>query len=219
MIAHFLIDDSIPSVQVQDSIAKMLSVMEDNLMSSLPVIDEENKYLGNIHESTLLDIIDAHQGITLFITKEDTVFQEEHFLNILKSTSLQKNNFLAIINNHGEYIGSLSIRTILQFLSQTKSIEEQGGIIILELKAINYSLTEIARIVESNHASIIHSFVSSSPQSENIFVTIKINKNDLKEIVLSFERFHFHVLEVFHSSEYENDLKDRYDSLMVYLNV
>jgi len=50
-------------------------------------------------------------------------------------------------------------------------------------------------------------------------VSLKINKNDLKDIQQSFERYQYTVLAVLHQSEYENQLQERYDSLMRYLEV
>ena len=44
-------------------------------------------------------------------------------------------------------------------------------------------------------------------------------KNDLKDIKQSFERYQYNVLAVLHQSEYENQLQERYDSLMRYLEV
>ncbi|MCO5230722.1 MAG: hypothetical protein M9958_06165 [Chitinophagales bacterium] len=219
MIAYSLIDDTIKSVHIQDTVADVLSVMADCMMESLPVIDNEKKYIGNIQEGDLLDIADTDKSIEQYVIEETGVSRDEHFLNILKKPSLLNYQFIAIVDREGLFLGSISIKTIINFLAQTRSIEEQGGVIVLELKSINYSLAEISKIVESNNASIIHSFITNSPQSENIYVTIKINKTDLKEIVLSFERFNYQVHDVFHSSEYEKDLQERYDSLMVYLNV
>ena len=50
---------------------------------------------------------------------------------------------------------------------------------ILELEEIDYSLTEIASIVESNNAKILSSYIISNPDSKKIEVTLKINKQDI----------------------------------------
>ncbi len=80
-------------------------------------------------------------------------------------------------------------------------------------------MSELARIVESNNANIIHSYISNSSNNENLLITIKINKLDLKDIISTFERYHYQVVAEFDTSSSEEDIQERYDSLMVYLNV
>lgn len=219
MFAHLLLDASIPTVLDTDSVDKALMAMQNNYLHALPVIDSEGVFMGIINEDDLLDIFESDEALTAHIIKTEALRIDEHFFNILRDKDLLKNAILPVADQDGIYAGAISNRSIIQFLAQDRSIEEQGGIIVLEIKSINYSMAEISRIVESNSASIIHSYISSSTDNENILITLKINKNDLKEIVLTFERFNYHIVAVYHTSEYEEGFKERYDSLMVYLNV
>lgn len=219
MFAHLLLDASIPTVLSSETVDKALVIMQESYLHTLPVINEEGEYKGMINEEELLDVFDGQRTLSEFISDTSAVQADEHFFNILKNKNLLKNSMIPVIEQHNQYAGVISDRSVIQFLAQDRSIEEQGGIIVLEIKSINYSLAEIARIVESNNANIIHSYISGSTNSENILITLKINKTDLKEIVLTFERFNYHIVAVYHTSEYEEGFKERYDSLMVYLNV
>lgn len=219
MFAHLLLDASIPTVLNIETVDKALLVMQENYLHALPVINEEGEYAGIINEEELLDVFDGQKSLSEFISDTAAIQIDEHFFNILKNKELLKNSIIPVVEQNIQYAGVISDRSIIQFLAQDRSIEEQGGIIVLEIKSINYSLAEMARIVESNNANIIHSYISSSTNSENILITLKINKTDLKEIVLTFERFNYHIVAVYHTSEYEEGFKERYDSLMVYLNV
>lgn len=50
-------------------------------------------------------------------------------------------------------------------------------------------------------------------------LTIKVSREDLKDIMQSFERFNYEVKATYHASSHNDNLKERYDSLMMYLNV
>jgi hypothetical protein len=115
--------------------------------------------------------------------------------------------------------GCVSCESLMTHLAGESSVAEPGGIIVLEIKAINYSLAEISRIVESNSAVILHSYVTPRADREKILVTIKVNKIDLKEVIATFERFEYDIVAVFHISDHEEGLRERYESLMLYLNV
>ena len=64
---------------------------------------------------------------------------------------------------------------------------------MLEMDNHDYSLTKIASIVESNNSKILSSYIISKHNSNNIEVTLKINKQDITNIIKDFEsKIHAH---------------------------
>lgn len=125
---------------------------------------------------------------------------------------------MPLVSIENNYIGITSAQKILEQFTATSALSASGGILILEMDAKNYSLTEISRIVESNNAMILQTMLSSQP-NHALRVSLKINKDDLKEIQATFERYSYNVIAVYHQSAFEFELQDRYDSLMRYLEV
>jgi hypothetical protein len=62
-------------------------------------------------------------------------------------------------------------------------------------------------------------FITRSPEASVIEVTLKINKPNIQPIVQSLERFNYKIVGTFDQGDYTEYLRDRYDSLMNYLNV
>jgi len=83
----------------------------------------------------------------------------------------------------------------------------------------DYSMSQIAQIVESNDAHIISSYIMSSPDSTNLEITLKINKIELDRIIRTFERYDYIIKASFQKSNYSDDMQFRYDALMNYLNL
>jgi hypothetical protein len=50
-------------------------------------------------------------------------------------------------------------------------------------------------------------------------VTLKLNTNELSAIVAAFERYEYIVKGVHQEEEYTEDLKDRYDAFMRFMEV
>ena len=95
-----------------------------------------------------------------------------------------------------------------------------GGIIVLELNANDYSMAQIARIVEDNDAKIWSSHVRSIADTFKIEVTLKINQTDLTSVIRSFQRYDYTVKASFQgNNRYEDVLRKNYDQFMLYLNV
>ena len=83
----------------------------------------------------------------------------------------------------------------------------------------DYSLTEIASIVESYNTKILSSYITSKPNSTNIELTIKLNKKDILSIKKDFERRGYQITASYTDEEKENfDSLERYESLMRFLN-
>jgi acetoin utilization protein AcuB len=91
--------------------------------------------------------------------------------------------------------------------------------VVIGVNKNNYTLSQIARIVESEGAIILNSFITSSPDSTELDITLKINRPDISHIIGSFIRFGYDIKATFSESEYMDSLQEHYDSLMSYLNV
>lgn len=95
-----------------------------------------------------------------------------------------------------------------------------SSIIQLEMGTHDYSLSEIARIVEEEDAKIIGLTVDSIPETpERIVVSILINKDDCTAIVNSLFRYNYNIINTYSMPDENSDLMDRYSHLMRYLNV
>ena len=100
------------------------------------------------------------------------------------------------------------------------SISEPGGVIIIELNnKTDYVLSDIARIVEGNDAHILSLYFNVEPDSGKHAVTIKVDSTEIEHIVATFERYQYQVKAYFQESDMVEIIKDRYDSLMNYLNI
>jgi hypothetical protein len=83
----------------------------------------------------------------------------------------------------------------------------------------NYSLTEIARIVESENKVILSSLISSNGDSDRIEITLKLNSTQIQHLLATFERFGYSIKATYDEEDFMDTLMNRYESLMTYLNV
>ena len=97
--------------------------------------------------------------------------------------------------------------------------KDPGSLIILELHEKDYSLSQIAQIAESNGARVLSLFLTPHHDSTELDVTLKINLQDASAVLQTLERYGYNVRASFTQGNSKKDLKDRYDSLMHYLNI
>ena len=77
----------------------------------------------------------------------------------------------------------------------------------------------MAQIVESDNAQILSSYVYQHPDSTRMEVTLKVNKQDISAILATFLRYEYDIKATFNHTGDNDNSRDRYDSLMNYLNL
>ena len=126
---------------------------------------------------------------------------------------------IPVVDNDGNYLGMVSQNMMLRAFSDTTAFAMPGGILVLEMNRKDYSLTTISRCVEEESARVLTSFVSSTPDAEMLEVTLKINREDVSRIAAALERYGYTIKQSFADDVYSDGIRDRYDSLMNYLNM
>ena len=109
--------------------------------------------------------------------------------------------------------------TIKDLLLKKLELEE-SCVIQLEMGAYDYSLSEIARIVEENDAKNLGLTIDDIAEDPGrIMVTLLLNQPESGAIVKSLERYNYNVVGLYSSPDENNDLLDRYSLLMRYMNI
>lgn len=220
MYAASLISYSVPPLKMTDTGVKAQLWMNDFHVRHLPVV-KDGKLVGILSEDEVLNFMDADSTIEASQPEllHKFVSAQKHLYDIMKLVVNFNLTVIPVLNDSGDYMGLITVEDLIKKLADTGSITHPGGVLVLEMAPRDYSLSEIARIIELENATILSSFISSPFGTDNLELTLKLNKEDLKHIVATLERFEYNVKSSFYESDYIDSLQDRYDELMRYLNV
>jgi len=221
MIAEELINHMVPPLKVTDDAHKAIVWMEEFRCNYLPVT-ENNRLMGFISEEIILETNDIGKGVGEFnlVGKDCFVGLDSHFFDILRIAGENKLNIVGVVNEEGLYVGVITVQDIMTSFAQTASVQMPGGILVLSMDLIDYSLAEICRYVEENKAKVISSTMVEDPLDRGkIKLTLKINQLDLSRIVATLERFGYRVIGRYQEAPHDDDNKERLDMLMKYLNM
>ncbi len=219
MIAREIISDSIPPLKTSDTGQQALNWMNEFLVRHLPIVNN-TQLLGLISDDNIMDMNDLNEPIGNYPLKytKPCIKQTAHLLDALRLFEELKISLIPVCDDDKNYLGVITLQSLLDNFANYSSIREPGGIIILQMAINDYSLSEIARIVESCYASILTLFTTNHRDSTKLEVILKINRIDVSDVIATFERFNYTITGYYHKSDMNDFLKDRYDSLMNYLN-
>ena len=219
MIASELISYDIPPLKLSDSGAKALDWMEEFKVNDIPIVDQ-GKYIGLVQESDVLDRNNQEEAISTYNLdyRKPLAHQKQHLFEIIALIVENDVDILPVVDQDEKYLGVITTKNVLNFFSKAISIVNQGSIVTLELNVNDYSMAEIAKLVESDDAKILASFITSHVDSKKLEVTLKINKTEITRILHTFERFNYVVTASYNETEYHKDLQNKYDEFMRFLN-
>ena len=218
MMASAFIDPSIVPLKISDSVAvaidffkefsvRQLPVVQDNICIGILSLDEIEEELADI---PVLDFINLSYS---FASTYD------HIYEVMRAISEQSVTLFPIIDENNNYLGCITLASLFKNYVNCAAFSQPGSIVVLEMDKKNYSLAEIARIVESENKVVLSSLLSSNAESDRLEITLKLNSAQIQNLLSTFERFGYNIKATFDEEDVKDTLKNRYESLMTYLNV
>jgi CBS domain-containing protein len=219
MIAKELISNLILPLSPNDTLEQALTIMSIYHVKHLPIVENEN-LVGVLSEDdattndpeTLVKDIPTSNAYT-FVTKNDHVFE------ILGRLAQNKMTTVPVVDEDEKFVGIVTQEDLVKYYANSFSFKEPGSIVVIETSRREYSLSEVCRVIEYENASILSTFITAIENTEVLLLTIKINQQEISTIITALERYGHNIKASFTEDEFEDNLKDRYDQLMNYLNV
>jgi CBS domain-containing protein len=221
MQASELINRMIPPLKMTDTTAHALMWMDEFRCNQLPVVDNR-EFLGLVSEDLILN---QQEEVTLIKNLEldcqhCKVDEDAHFFDIIKLASSNDIELVGVVDKDNKFIGVITIKDTINALSQTLAVQSNGAILILSIKVIDYSLSEISRLVESEGYKILSSSIQRDDSDlEMIKLTIKVDSEEVGRLVATLERFNYKVIVRIQDKEHSSDDQKRLDILLKYLDM
>ena len=221
MIASELISNVVPVLKRGDSCLQALNWMELFRVSHLP-LTQGKTFLGLVDDESIYAHGDLNDKLeVLSIPVEGTyVYEDYHIFDVVGLAAAGLLSVVAVLDRKNNFIGSVTLTDILCHLDTLLCADQSGGILVLEVNRIDYSLAEVAQIVEYNEARVLSCYVSGKQDSQRLMLTLKINTLNIDPILETFIRYGYTVRNSFVAGEEVQDsLKERYGMLMKYLSM
>jgi CBS domain-containing protein len=221
MVAKDLISEVIPSLKTSDLGQTALNWMEVFRVSHLPIVNNQD-FLGLISDADIYDMNQPGEPIgnhTLTLLKP-YVTSEQHIFEVIGLAARLKLTVVPVLDSKNYYKGVITTNDLIRHIAGISSMDQPGGIVVLELIDRDYSLSQIAQIVESNNIKVLSMYITSPPESTKLEVTLKLSSNDLSPVLRTFERYNYEVKTWVSSNDsIDQFYQERFDLLMKYLNI
>ena len=221
MLAEEFINQMIPPLKLNDSSQTALNWMEVFHLTQLAVVDER-VFKGIIDEESILEKNNPNLPISEYPLsyKDVSVKSNSHYYDVINLASKNQLELVPVVGEANEYLGVISVNETSVAIAKMFASQGPGGIIVLAMKEIDYSLAQISRLIEANDTKVLSVFVTDdSKRNSYIKVTLKLNRVDLTRVIATLERYDYKIIAQFQETDVVNYDKDRLDMLFKYLNI
>jgi len=206
------------AIDSQETIADVQDFFQDVTFSHFAVLNE-GIYIGCIaaddvetfdSDKTVADYRYALEG---FFVRKNTIW-----LDVLEVFAKNHTNVVPVLDDDNAYQGYYELEDIVKFFHETPFLKEQGGIIVVKKNILDYSMSQVTQIVESNNGKLLGLFISEAT-ADSVQITIKIVLGGLNDIIQTFRRYNYEIISEHQEDNYINSLRERSDYLDKYLNI
>ena len=190
----------------------------DTNLSHFPVLEQE-EFMGSLSQNdaeTFTFDKDINQYKYTF--ESFHAGKEIALLDLLELFARHQTDVVPVLDENNKYIGYYEIQDAIRLFNETQFLREAGTVLTVEKDIIDYSMSQVVQIVESNNAKVLGCFISDSTLT-TLQISIKISAGGINDIIQTFRRYNYEIISQHEEDNYLADLKDRSEYLKKYLSI
>ncbi|MEO0558027.1 MAG: CBS domain-containing protein [Bacteroidota bacterium] len=205
-------------LRTSDTVGFALVQLAEAHTAHLPVVDPEGRLDAVVSDAALraqpnpeapLGALVAGSPISAEL--DTHVFDAAHLIRQHGLT------VLPVVDDNGMYEGLVVRQDVFAQLAHMLATEEPGAIVVLDVDRRDFSLGQVAQIIEQNGVRILSVSTEDDPGAGRVRVTLKLNVTDTARVRHLMAHYEYHVVAVF--DEAEDNLQERAAEFLRYLEV
>lgn len=221
MLVKEIINTEISPLKLTDTVATALMKIELLHTTKFCVIDEEGKMAGMASISKLIEVVDENTPLSEVELEPPLYVPETQHLFEASRLMLSEQLYLVpVTDREMKFQGMIKKQEVLNALGDVFNLSTFGSVIEVEMAQIDFTLSDLVRIVEVEGAKILGVAVQQpKPEYPYYRVSLKLNMEDSSVVSASLRRFGYTIISEANSEVLEHNLTDRADELIRYLDI
>jgi predicted transcriptional regulator len=221
LIAQELISTNLPQLHCDDTGRQALNIMESFRISHLPVV-KNHHLVGIISDKDIydreLETCTCKDSNVAFL--QEFVYSNQHIFEIVQKMHNLQLTVMPVLSVDKTYLGAIIQPELALHIIKMFSSFEPGAVIVLEISPLNFSLSQISQIVESNDAKILSMYTHKPANSNEFDVTLKLNITEISSIIQTFVRYDYNIKAAYMDDSLLNNMyNERYEMFMKYIDM
>lgn len=190
------------------------------LLEHIPLVTDERRYLALLPRRSIRGAAPETNLHALPLREVNPLLPYATIYDAVQGMSQQKIYELPVVTEEGTYLGLITPSVLVEWWGQLGAVQEPGAVVILESSLRQYSLAEIASIMESDEIRILSAYLlSHSEDLQRTYIVLKVNSIYLTRVIGLLERKGYHVVAVHGDTLMERQAREQLAALLRYLEM
>lgn len=221
LVDKSIIEEEFQPLTANNTVAEAFDRMTRQGLETFPVVDSTTeKLIGQINYNILSDA-DEHASISdLELDEAVKIYKGQHVFEAARLMLQYELKSLPLVDKQGTYMGIITKKEVLESLSRMLNLAQTGSVITIELDPVDFTISEIVQIIETEGAKILGLTVESPEGSPKSFeVSFKLNLEDVSNITAALKRYDYNIVVESENTIFGKDLEHRADELIKYIDM
>lgn len=204
-----------------DSVEAVKARMEAENIQTLPVVDTTTHALiGQIYYSDLLGAKTDHSIADMDLHEPVKVYRGQHLFEAVRLMLQYERKVLPVVDQEWTMLGVIERERMLDLIPQMLNLTESGSVITITLAPMDFSISEMVNIIETENAKILGMTVEKPRQDEQKYdVSFKLDVQDVSRVAAALRRYDYVVSTNSENEIFSQDLENRADELLKYIDM
>ena len=201
-----------------DTVAEALVHLADEHVSHLPVVAPDGTLDAIVSDTALRMHPDPDAPVGALVAGPPvSALPETHVFDAAHLMRTHGLSVLPVADEDGRYVGLTVRQDVFAQLAHMLATEEPGAIVVLDVDRRDFSLGQVAQLIEQNGVRILSVSTEDDPGAGRVRVTLKLNVTDTSRVRHIIEHYDYRVVAVF--DEQQDDLEERATAFLRFLEV
>jgi len=202
----------------EDKIKDAISTCKHYGFSHIPVV-EKDIFRGMLRCDDLIDSEDKEATLDSLRDFIEKIYLSDKmsWTDTLALMIRNEANVLGVLDLTGKFVGIKLLDDLINFLAEKDFVNKEGYILVIRKNTADFSITQVAQIIESDGGSILGILVNETNGETEL--EVKIQTEDINEIIQSFRRYDYSIISEIEEDLHLQELKEHSAFLKKYLEI
>jgi CBS domain-containing protein len=221
MLVKEIINTEVSPLKLTDTVATALMKIELLHTTKFCVVDEKGRIEGMASMPKLIEVVNENTLLSeVELEAPLYVPDNQHLFEASRLMLSEQLYLMPVANREMIFQGMIKKGEVLKALGDVFNLSAYGSVIEVEMAQIDFTLSDLVRIIEMEEAKILGIAVQQpKPEHPYYRISLKLNLEDSSAVSASLRRFGYTIISEANSEALEHNLSDRADELIRYLDI
>ncbi len=221
MLVNEILHTDLSPLRLTDTVNKAMLRIDLLHTAGFAVVDEEERLAGMVSLDKLVEITDEQKLLSeVELGKAVSIPVHQHLFEAARMMLARDLLLLPVVDHQMKCVGMIRKQDVLHALADVFNLSGAGSVITVELDQVDFSLSDLVRIIEMEGAKILGVAVEQpSPENHAYRVSFKLNIKDSSTVSSGLRRFGYLIVSEADSEILEENFSERADELIRYLDI